>query len=176
MKKIIITLSFTFIFEIGCESVNEPNSYSQDYFPLKSGNKWYYSLSYPDTTSLDLVWEVNGQEKINGKLYFSVVQQNLKSNFTNIVFYRQNGDTLFFKTKNSNELIVADFSLNLNETAYWQKDLRVVQKTKDIIKYETPFGADYGYSMMFKKGIGIINSIQNGFIYYRTTLIKAEIK
>lgn len=69
-----------------------------------------------------------------------------------------------------------DFSLNLYDTAYWRNDLRVIQKTENIIIFQTPFGADYGYSITFKKGIGITNSILNGFAYYRRTLIKAEIK
>ena len=54
---------------------------------------------------------------------------------------------------------------NLNDTAYWENDMTVVQKTKDIMRFEIPFGADYGYSITFKRGIGITNKIQNGFIY-----------
>ncbi len=176
MKKICLLISLSFLFLFGCESPNEPSLNPGEYLPLKIGNKWYYSTAYPDTTSINIICEVNGQEDINNKTYFKIVEQNLQHNFLDTLFYRFSGDTLFSIRKNYKEQIIADFSLSLNDTAYWQHDLIVVQKTKDIIKFETLFGADYGNSITFKRGIGIINSVQNGFVYYRRTLIKAEIK
>jgi hypothetical protein len=42
------------------------------------------------------------------------------------------------------------------------------------MKFETPFFADYGYSITFKKDIGITKTIDNGIIYNYRTLIKTE--
>lgn len=176
MKKIFSLIPLSFFLLIGCESPTELSSNPEEYIPLKIGNKWYYNSVYPDTTSINIIWEVNGQEEINHKLYYRIVEQNIHFNFIDTIFYRFSGDTLFCRGKDYDEQIVADFSLNLYDTAYWQNDLRVVQKTNEIMKFETPFGADYGYSISFLKGIGITNSVQNGFVYNRRTLIKAEIK
>jgi len=175
MKRIISFIPLLILIIAGCESPMDTTP-ADEYFPLKVGNKWYYNSIYPDTTYINVIWEVNGKEEINGKQYFKIVEQNLQINHIDTLFYRFDEDTLFCKRINYDERIVADFSLNLNDTAYWQNDLRVVQKTENIIKFETPFGADYGYSISFKKGIGITNTIQNGFVYNRLTLIKAEIK
>lgn len=152
----------------------EPSLSSEEFFPLQVGNKWYYNSSFPDSNSVDFVWEVVGEENFDGKQYFAITELNLKFNFISTLYYRFNGATLFVRGTNF-EKILADFSLNLNDTAYWQNELVVVEKTKDIMKFETPQGADYGFSFSFKRGIGIINSIQNGFTYDRKTLLKAEI-
>jgi hypothetical protein len=175
MKNIFSLVPLVAFLIYSCKSSNEPSSNSEGYFPLKVGNKWYYNSVYPDTNSISIIWEVTGQEEINYRLYYRIIEQNTQINLIDTLFYRVNGDTLFRGGKN-NEQIIADFSLSLNDTAYWQNDLRVVEKNKDIIRLETPFGADYGYSITFQKGIGITNSVQNGFVYYRMTLIKAELK
>ena len=176
MKKIYLIFSLSFLFAIGCDSPTEYSINPEDYLPLKVGNKWYYNLDYSDTTSINLISEVNGKEKIGLKTYYRILEQNLLTNFIDTVFFRFSGDTLFSRRKVYPEQIIADFSLNLNDTAYWQNDMTVVQKTKDIMKFEIPFGADYGYSITFKKGIGIINTIQNGFVFHRRILIKSEMK
>ena len=176
MKKIYLAVSLSFLLLLGCSSPNEPSSDPEEFFPLKAGNKWYYNTSYTDTDSIDLISEVTGGEVIGSKLYFRIVEQNLQFGFIDTVFYRFGGDTLFGKTKNYSEQIIADFSLNLNDAAYWQSDMRVVQKTQDIMKFEVPFAADYGSSITFQRGLGIIETEQNGFVYYRRTLRKVEIK
>ncbi|MDP2303458.1 MAG: hypothetical protein Q8N03_13660 [Ignavibacteria bacterium] len=176
MKKIYLFIFLSFLLLFGCKSPSEPSSNPEEYFPLQIGNKWYYNSAFPDTTSVNIICEVHGQEDINHKKYYRIVEQNLQYNFLDTIFYRISGDTLFSRRINYDEQTVADFSLNLNDTAYWQNDLTVVQKTKDIIKFETPFRVDYGNSITFQRGIGITNSVQNGFVYYRRTLIKAEIK
>ena len=51
-----------------------------------------------------------------------------------------------------------------------------MQKTDSIITFETTFREDYGYSITFKRGAGIIRLIRNGFVYSRQILVKAEIK
>lgn len=175
MNKFSSIIFLLIILFMNCGSPTEPTSNPGEYFPLKIGNKWYYNSEYPDTTSINIIWEVIGQEEITWKHYYAIVEQNLQTNRLDTLFFRFNGDTLFRRGTNR-EQIIADFSLNVNDTAYWQNDLRVVQKTQDIMIFETPFGADYGYSISFQKGIGIINLVQNGFLYYRRTLVKAEIK
>ncbi len=176
MKKIYLVIPLSFLFIIGCDSSTECSSNPEEYLPLKVGNKWYYNYDYSDTTTINLISEVNGKEEIEYKSYYRIVEQNLQSNFVDTIFFRFSGDTLFCRKKAYHEQIMADFSLNLNDTAYWQNEMTVVQKTKDIMKFEIPFGADYGYSITFKRGVGITNTIQNGFIYHRRILIKAEIK
>ena len=176
MKKIYLIISLSFIFIIGCDSPTEYSLNPEDYLPLKVGNKWYYNSDYSDTTTINLISEVDGKEDIDNKSYFRILEQNLQSNYIDTIFLRFGEDTLFSIKKNYPEQIIADFSLNHNDTAYWQNDMTVVQKTKDIIKYGIPFGADYGYSITFKRGVEITNSIQNGFIYHRSMLIKTEIK
>ena len=176
MKKIYSLISLLFLLLIGCESPNEPSSIPGEYFPLKIGNKWYYNSGYPDTNSINIIWEVNGTEVKGHKMYYRIIEQNMQFNFIDTIFYRFSGDTLFNRRKDNDEQIIADFSIGLNDTAYWQNDLKVVQKTEDMIKYETPFLADYGYSITFKKGIGITETINNGIIYLRKRLVKAELK
>ena len=173
---LIIVFAFWGILIIGCDSPTEYSLNPKEYFPLQVGNKWYYNSDYSDTTTINLISEVNGKEDIDFKEYFRIIEQNLQSNFIDTIFFRFGGDTLFSRKKYYPERIMADFSLNLNDTAYWENDMTVVQKTKDIMRFEIPFGADYGYSITFKRGIGITNKIQNGFIYHRRILIKAEIK
>lgn len=177
MKNLIFTCLFLTLFFFGCDSTTENSPNPGSYLPLKDGNKWYYNSHsrFPDTTSVDFVWEVKGQAEIGGRNFFRIIEHNLLTDNFDTLFYRLNGDTLFNWDVNK-EQIMSDFSLNLNDTAYWRNDLTVVQKTKDIIQFETPFGADYGSSISFQRGIGITNSIENGFVYYRNTLIKAEIK
>ncbi|GAB6283482.1 MAG: hypothetical protein STSR0008_22550 [Ignavibacterium sp.] len=176
MKKIYTLISLSILLIIGCESSTEYSSNPEEYLPLKVGNKWYYNSYSSDTTEINLISEVNGREEIELKSYYRIIERNLQFNFTDTIFFRFSGDTLFSRNKVSREKIIADFSLNLNDTAYWQNDMTVVQKTKDIMRFEIPFRADYGYSISFKRGVGITNTIQNGFVYYSRILIKAEIK
>jgi hypothetical protein len=112
---LIIVFGFWGILIIGCDSPTEYSLDPKEYFPLKVGNKWYYNSDYSDTTTINLISEVNGKEDIDFNEYFRIIEQNLQSNFI---------DTIFFR-----------------------------------------FG-----------GVGITNKIQNGFIYHRRILIKAEIK
>lgn len=179
MKTIPLIIFSFLILIIGCDSTNEPILNSQDYFPLKIGNKWYYNITFPirrDTTSINLIYEVKGKEEIDNKSYFKIIETYLQSNFVDTIFYRFGGDTLFLKRIDNSEQIIADFSLSLNDTAYWQDDLKVVAKTNDLITFEVPIRPDYGYSITFQRGIGITNEEESGIAYYNKKLIKAEIK
>ena len=166
----LIALLLSLIF--GCKSPVESSSNLPDYFPLQIGNKWYYNTvsQYPD--SIDLIWEVVGQKEINGKQYFAIKESSTSTFFNDTIFFRMDGDILLAKATDYPEQYVADFSLRLNDSASWRNDLKVVQKSDGIMKFETPFGPDYGYSITFKNGIGITNEIQNGIILNRKTLIK----
>ncbi len=176
MRTIYLIISLLLLSLISCESPTENSLIPEDYFPLKIGNKWYYNSDYSDTTTINLVSEVDGKENINNKMYFRIIEQNLQLNYNDTVFFRFGEDTLFMKQKYYAEQIMADFSLQLNDTAYWENDMTVVQKTKDVMKFEIPFAADYGSSITFKSGVGITNLILNGFVYHRRILIKSEIK
>jgi len=177
MKRTYFVVPLFFYLITGCNSSTGPSSEAYQYLPLNTGNRWYYnSNGISDTNSINVTWEVSGQTEINGKQYYELTQQNLTTNYTDTLFYRFNGDILFCLRVNYPEQIIADFSLDLNDTTYWQNDLKVVEKTGDIIKYETPFSTDYGYSITFKKGIGITSMIRNGFVYNKLTLIKSELK
>ncbi len=176
MKKLIRLIPLLFALLLSCESPVEPTGSAKEFFPLKVGNKWYYNLTYSDTTSIDEIWEITGRKTLDNKEYYQMVTNRLKNNFKDTLYYRTNGDTLFSKRPEFNEQIIADFSLKINETTYWQDDLKVTKKTGDTMTFETPFRADYGYSITFKKGIGISIQIQNGFIYYKLKLIKVELK
>ena len=174
-------LSLLFILTIielisGCSQNPTEPEFVNSFFPLEVGNKWYYNSSYPETSTITDVWAIIDNKNIVNKNYFMVIEQNLNANNKDTIYYRINGDTLFSKTKNYDEQIEADFHLNLNETAYWRNDLKVVEKTEDRITFETPFGGDYGYRVTFKKGIGISNLVSNGWVYRSLKLIKAEIK
>ena len=93
------------------------------------------------------------------------------------IYYRLVNSVLYSKLPRHEERIIADFSLNENEYAYWDTigDLKVTEKTDTIIKFERPFHIDYGSSVTYKKGIGIIQTRENGFIYYQRNLVKAEL-
>jgi hypothetical protein len=176
MKKLDKLIPLLFALLLSCESPIEPISSVKEFFPLKVGNKWYYNSTNSDTTSIDDVWEITGQKTLNNKEYYEMVTNHLENNFKDTLYYRINGDTLFSKRAKFNEQIIADFSLKINETAYWQNDLNVTYKTENTMTFETPFRADYGYSVTFKKGMGISILIQNGFVYYKLKLIKVELK
>lgn len=176
MKNSALLLLFFLSLITGCKSPNEPASMSGEFFPLAVGNKWYYNTNHPDTTSVNLIQEITGQKVISKKNYYEMASLNLLSGVRDTFYYRLNGDTLFVRNAKDGEHILADFSLNLNDAAYWQQDLKVTAKTDEFITFQTPWGPDYGYSVTFKRGVGIINSAENGLVYYRTKLIKSEIK
>jgi hypothetical protein len=176
MNKTLYMITLLLLLIFGCKSPVESSSIPTNYFPLQIGNKWYYNAfsQYPD--SIDLIWEVVGQKEINGKQYFAIKESSSSIFFTDTIYFRFNRNTLLSKINNNPEQYVADFSLNLNDSASWRNDLKVVQKSGSIMKFETPFGPDYGYSITFKNGIGITNEIQNGIILNHKTLIKSELK
>jgi hypothetical protein len=177
-KKTFHLFLLILLLSIYCGSPTNNEEYLKNsYFPLKIGNRWYYNTSFPDTTTTDEIWDIIGKVEQNNKSYYEFVISYPSSAIKNTVYYRMNGDTLFYQGINDNkEHIIADFSLNLNDTTYWQSDLKVVLKTDSIIKYATPFSIDYGASITFKKNLGITDQISNGIIYYRLKLISAEIR
>lgn len=97
MKNLIFTCLFLTIFFFGCDSTTENFPDPGSYPPLKDGNKWYYNSHsrFPNTTSVDIIWEVSGQEEKGGKNYFRIIEHNLHTNYLDTLFYRFNGDTLF---------------------------------------------------------------------------------
>ncbi len=177
MKRIYFVIPLFLCLITGCDSSIGPSSTLDEYFPLRVGNKWYYNSNYKDTNSINIIWEVGSLIEINGHQYYEIRQENFNNQnvYSDTSYYRLSGDTLFYYHNNLQEQILADFSLHLGDTTYWQNDLRVTEKTNRSIKFETPFSADYGYSITFKRGIGITSIIQNGFIFNQLTLIKSEL-
>jgi hypothetical protein len=176
MNKTLFFIPLLLLLVFGCKSPVESSSNPPGYFPLQIGNKWYYNTFSQYSDSIDLIWQVVGQKVINGKQYFAIKESSASTFINDTIYFRFDGNILLSKINNNPEQYVADFSLNLNDSASWRYDLKVVQKSDDIIKFETPFGPDYGYSITFKKGVGITNTIQNGIIYNYKKLIKWEIK
>ncbi|MCU7493050.1 MAG: hypothetical protein HF310_16230 [Ignavibacteria bacterium] len=175
LKSSALLILFSLSFIMGCKSPNEPVN-PAGYIPLAVGNKWYYNDDSHDTTSINFVQEITGQKVIDNKNYYEVISTDLTSGDKGTFYYRLNKDTLFVRDTTNGERVFADFSLKVNEPAYWAQDLKVTLKSDQFMIFATPWGMDYGFSMTFKRGIGMINSAANGLVYYRTKLIKAEIK
>ncbi len=176
MQTLIVLYIGSLLFFTACSPPTRSASKVNSFFPLKVGNKWYYSTSYPDTTAIDLIWTVSALTTIDKKPYYEVIENHLQSNHRDTVFYRMNGDTLFWKNPSNTERVLADFSLGLNDSAYWKNDGKVVTRTETTIEFSTPFGADYGESRTYRMGTGLTLLITNGFIYYQQKLVKADIK
>jgi hypothetical protein len=178
MKKFKYNILFFLLVIISCESPTEPTSLDEDYMPLIIGNKWYYSSNIKDTTTIDIIVEILNQEVIENKMYYKMMEQNISSSFVDTFsyYFRMNGDTLFSRLKLFPEEVIADFSLNKNEIAYWKEDLSVVEKTNDIIKYATLNSEDYEYNITFEKNVGIVNIVENSIIHYYRKLVKYELK
>ncbi|MCU7497420.1 MAG: hypothetical protein HF311_18265, partial [Ignavibacteria bacterium] len=160
-----------------CKSPNEPAPASSEYFPLAVGNKWYYHTNgISDTSSINVVREVTGQKSIDNKTYYEVVSTQLASGIKDTAFLRMS-DKILFAHMGKGENIIADFSLNLNDKAYWEKDLKVSKKNGDIMAFESiPQLIDNGYGVTYQKGVGMTYSFLNGFAYEYTKLVKSEIK
>jgi len=176
MKKISLILSLLLIITSGCQMPVESVNKAAEFFPLKVGNKWYYNSDNADPTTFNEIWEVTGKKILDDKEYFEVIKTFIPRNHKDTVYYRFEGAALFRKYSAYKEEILADFSLEIDQQAYWRKDLKVTTKNEDLVTFKTPFYADYGFSITFKRNTGILSLIQNGFIYYSLKLIKAEIK
>ncbi|MCU7502522.1 MAG: hypothetical protein HF314_05580 [Ignavibacteria bacterium] len=171
---ILLFLSFL----TGCKSPNEPAPASSEYFPLAVGNKWYYSTDGVSRTSdsFTLIDEITGTKTIDNKMYYEVISTDFVSYTISTFYYRFEGNKLLLRNEKG-EKIVADFSLNLNDKAYWEENLWVTEKNDDIITFgSTPSMKDWGYAVTYKKGIGMIYSYSNNFGYKSKELVKSEIK
>lgn len=177
MRKYYRALIITFFILISCKTSYEPLLIDKSFFPLEIGNKWYYNISGLDTDPILNIKEVIALKEINDKSYFLVTNTHLKYNFKDTVYYRLDNSVLFSKLPQYDERIMADFSLNENEYAYWDSkgDLKVIKKTASIMIFARPFSADYGSAVTYKRGTGIIQIVQNGIIYYQINLVKAEL-
>jgi len=162
-----------------CDSPIESHSYLTEFFPLKVGNKWYYKSNISqDTSYFNETIEVVAQKKINDNTYFETVRNIISSNIKDTLYYRLNEDVLYAMKPPQEESIIADFSLKLNEIAYWDSTgkLRVSERTDSTIVFSTPFGGDYGLSITYKKGIGITYEYINGYIPHIRELVYWELK
>lgn len=162
----------------GCDSSTEPVYDAYSFFPLNEGNKWYYmqySSAGSDTT--EYVYEALPETSINGKFYAPVIRSVSSSARIDTFFYRNEGTVLYYIDPYSGrEKVAADFSASLNDTAWWNNELVVTEKTKNVFTISSVFIADYGYKISYKRGTGVTFEASNGFVYYSRTLVKAEIK
>ena len=160
-----------------CKTSYEPLSIDYNFFPLKIGNKWYYNTSGLDTDPVLNIYEVKARKEINGTWYYLITNTSVQHNLKDSVYYRLDNAVLSSISAGHEEVIIADFSLNKNDYAYWDLigDLKVTEKTESIITFERPFQVDYGSSVTYKKGIGIIRKIMNGYFYSQSKLVRAEL-
>ena len=178
MKKIYLSIFLLTLMFFNCESPTEYAADFQEFFPLKVGNKWYYRTNSTDTSNFNETIEIIGQKKLNDNIYFETVVNMIDRNFIDTFYYRFAGNALVTQSPPQNERILADFSLKLNQYAYWDSvgDLSVSEKTDSIITFSRPFHIEYGSSITYKKGIGLIKSFTNGFIVHLRILVRADIK
>jgi len=176
MKTKYLFASFLLVILFGCKSSTETVPDASSYFPLKVGTIWYYNTNINDTTSINTTWKVSRVIPFEGKNYFEIIEHNILANYFDTLYYRLEGDKLYLKNIGDEERIVADFNLQLHDTTSWQSDLKVIEKTSQIMTFATPFAPDYGYSITFKKGVGITLEMENGFVVNYKKLLKAELK
>lgn len=161
-----------------CNSPTEISINTEKYFPLEIGNTWYYNSVSSDTNTVDEIMEVLSKININDTTYYEVRVRNLLNNLSGTIYYRMSGDILFSRVPKQKERIIADFSLALHDTAYWERngDMIVTNKSDNIITFEQPFGVEYGSSISYQKGVGMTRLIVNGFIFIKKILVNAKIK
>jgi len=177
MKKLnIFSAIVSLIILAGCNTPTDVSTGGQ-YFPLNVGNKWYYnSNNAGSSTEISEIWEITGIKTINGVRYYQLDINNVSLNTVSTIYYRYGGDTLFYRTSSGGEFVTADFSLQLNDTAYWDKNITVSKKTNDVITYTIPLKGDYSYSATYSKGLGMTDMEESGFVYYNRKLLKADLK
>lgn len=176
MIKYLMAVFVALLLFQSCESATESYFEKNEFMPLKVGNKWYWNHWIKDTTSVDEIWEVVGWQKVNCHYYFKVARYNGPGDTTISYFYfRIDNNTLFRKWPGRDETILADFSLNLNEEAYWSEDLFVTKKDESTIVFQKTIGLDLP-QLEFKKGIGLTRDENFGVFHYRHKLVGYEIK
>ena len=108
MNKYYLFILLLFPLNFCSDSEFESDPTPGDYFPLAIGNKWYYDLNGSDE-----IWEVTEPVELNGKQYRKIVRKNIQSNYKDSTYYRfHNFYTLYYKQKDFDEQILADFSLS----------------------------------------------------------------
>lgn len=172
MKYILLfCILFSSAWIAGCSSPTIPAVAEQPFFPVNEMVKWNYSTGNNGT--VNCVWNAdNNLTTIDATTYYTVVESYLSApQHTDTVFYKQVGDVLYRRIRGSRDYVIADFSLQLNAVAWWDTSARVTVKDDNTITFATTFGADYGYSISFKRGVGIVSQIDNGFVYNQLTLV-----
>jgi len=172
----IICAMASFLMLAGCNSPTQVDTGGQ-FLPLNVGNKWYYNTNNAGSPSdISEVWEITGIKTINGIKYYQLDINTVSLNAVSTIYYRYGGDTLFYRYSSGGEFVAADFSLQLNDTAYWDKNITVTKKTKDMISYTVPLMGDYSYSATYSRGLGMTYMEESGFVYYYRKLLKADLK
>lgn len=93
----------------GCHSSQEPNAPStvskdNSFFPLKTGNKWFYSSNFADDSAyvlpnISMVWEVKGSKTFGDKTFYLVEETDYDYkgdvSFVDTNYYSVKSDSLF---------------------------------------------------------------------------------
>lgn len=175
---ILLTINLFFLAGFtGCDSSTEPIYDAGSFFPLSEGNKWnYMQYSSAGNDTAESFYEAIPETDINGKFYTPIIRSDSKSSRIDTIYYRNDGNILYYiDSYSGKEKVAADFSASLNDTAWWNKELVVTEKTKNVFTISSEFIADYGYKISYKRGTGVIFEASNGFVYYSRKLVKAEI-
>jgi hypothetical protein len=176
VKKILYVAPVLLFFFWGCSHSTAPTAPDYGYFPIELVSKWHFATTdNVNRLIATFVWENAGQVQLNNKTYFKILRYNSTPDSSTQTFYfRKDGNILYERTDTLGEHIVVDFSLGLNSKAYWDTSFTVVQKDDSMITFSTQFGADYGNSVTYKKNVGMVSEVSNGFILWQTKLVNTE--
>ncbi len=174
MRKALFFIPLFFACIAGCSQSTEPVATADSFFPISEVSSWQYSTSTAGDIA-NQIWKVGSEEVVDGISYYSVVISHPGTMLAaSTVYFRCNGTILYKKYAGSPEFIIADFSLNKGDAAYWDPYLKVTEKTESIMKFDTGLHGDYQYTITFRKGIGITLSTDSGAVYNQIILLKIE--
>ena len=186
----------------GCVASDSPTgiatSGSTDFFPLKVGNKWYYSRYMhgvpADTTRVTHVVEViSATESVQRPIYMMLnwyFQEGSDSIWTvDTSYFMIEGDSLLSAYKDSAGFQFAvDAIFTLNNGAEFTREIgrgvntahfrvTVVEKNDSTITffYDEPNWADEEHQVTYKRGKGIVDSYSTAW-GIGERLVKAELK
>ncbi len=184
-KSIFVTFLFLLII-IGCESPNESYIEAEQYYPMKIGNKWYYSTDQFNGGDYNMVKEIVKDTIINNRLYYKLISYYTDQSTNQYVSYlRIEKSRLFIGinvNKNGNyifeENLSADFSIKLGDTLRVDnyEYYTVVEKSENIINIFHQQSDGIRSWTKYQKGIGIIEGMNSNAIIHKTILVKSELK
>jgi len=158
-----------------CDTSTEViNKNYSDYFPLKVGNKWYYSnYSYsvpPDANRIELIKEGIGTRDFSDTTYYTMREtyyNNEAVSYVDTNFYVVSGNELVcrYEWEQNTRNVITDFSMKLNEQKVFpgneetKQYLIVKEKSETSIKflYDHPGIVDEEHLEEYKIGRGVVD-------------------